>query len=66
MNECLSGKCDIQTNLNRGSHFKLRCTNCGHEEPLTFQVEHGVICPRCNCGLLIWVPNTKERVNKNE
>ena len=59
MSECSSGKCDVQENLNRGSHYKLRCTNCSHEEPLTFQVEHGVICPRCNCGLLIWVPNTK-------
>ena len=56
MTECPSDKCPIQTNLNKGK-FKLKCSNCKHELPLTYQREHGIVCPQCKNGILYWTPD---------
>jgi len=64
MSECETGKCSLGENLNRGRSFKLKCANCGHEEPLEYQVKHGIICRKCNSGIMFWVPNNK--VEKGE
>jgi DNA-directed RNA polymerase subunit RPC12/RpoP len=64
MSECETGRCPINTNQNRGSSFKLRCAYCGFELPLAFQREHGIICPQCQSGILVWTPNNK--VEKGE
>lgn len=62
---CESEKCPITTNQNRGKPFKLKCSACGLEQPLTYQ-RKSIICPACGTGILIWVPNNKkERGEKN-
>jgi DNA-directed RNA polymerase subunit RPC12/RpoP len=55
---CNSGKCDIGENMNDGHYFKLKCNNCKQEFEIRQQLK-GIICPKCNKGILYWIPNNQ-------
>jgi len=57
LTECKNGTCEYTPTLSRG-FFKLKCSKCDHEEPLTYQ-NTSLLCPICK-NLMIWAPIKKE------